>query len=82
MIADVIVGAPSDAELSKTLTSNLSGSYGKVYTGLLLLCLLGTLGLFSLIAYTFVRGIGVWGNNIPVAWGFGIINFVWWIGIG
>ncbi len=27
-------------------------------------------------------GIGVWGNNIPVAWAFGIINFVWWIGIG
>lgn len=27
-------------------------------------------------------GIGVWGNNQPVGWGFGIINFVWWIGIG
>src|SRR5690349_16927947 len=32
--------------------------------------------------YTILRGIGVWGNNIPVAWGFAIINFVWWIGIG
>ena len=29
-----------------------------------------------------LRGIGIWGNNIPVAWGFDIINFVWWIGIG
>ncbi len=28
------------------------------------------------------RGVGVWGINIPVAWGFDIINFVWWIGIG
>src|SRR3954453_14124171 len=28
------------------------------------------------------RGIGVWGNNIPVAWAFDIVNFVWWIGIG
>ena len=27
-------------------------------------------------------GIGIWGNNIPVGWGFDIINFVWWIGIG
>jgi molybdopterin-containing oxidoreductase family membrane subunit len=26
--------------------------------------------------------VGVWGINIPVAWGFAIINFVWWIGIG
>ena len=30
----------------------------------------------------FVKGIGIWGVNIPVAWGFAIINFVWWIGIG
>ena len=29
-----------------------------------------------------VRGVGIWGINIPVAWGFAIVNFVWWIGIG
>jgi molybdopterin-containing oxidoreductase family membrane subunit len=28
------------------------------------------------------KGVGVWGINIPVGWGFAIINFVWWIGIG
>ncbi len=27
-------------------------------------------------------GVGIWGNNVPVAWAFDIINFVWWIGIG
>jgi molybdopterin-containing oxidoreductase family membrane subunit len=27
-------------------------------------------------------GVGVWGVNIPGGWGMGIINFVWWIGIG
>ena len=27
-------------------------------------------------------GIGIWGVGIPVAWGFAITNFVWWIGIG
>lgn len=27
-------------------------------------------------------GVGIWGINIPVAWGFAIINFVWWVGIG
>jgi Ni/Fe-hydrogenase subunit HybB-like protein len=27
-------------------------------------------------------GIGIWGNNQPAGWGFDIINFVWWIGIG
>ena len=34
------------------------------------------------IALLLVRGVGMWGVNMPVAWGFAIINFVWWIGIG
>src|SRR5262249_52611681 len=34
------------------------------------------------VAVLFVRGIGIWGVNIPIGWGFAIINFVWWIGIG
>jgi len=39
---------------------------------------------FLLLAVTFLlfKGIGVWGPNVPVGWGFDIINFVWWIGIG
>ena len=32
--------------------------------------------------WLFIRGVGVWGINIPVGWGFAIVNFVWWIGIG
>lgn len=27
-------------------------------------------------------GVGIWGNNIPIAWGYDITNLVWWIGIG
>ena len=38
--------------------------------------------LFVAIAYLLFRGIGIWGINIPVGWGFDIVNFVWWIGIG
>jgi Ni/Fe-hydrogenase subunit HybB-like protein len=34
------------------------------------------------ISLLFLRGIGIWGVNIPIGWGFAIINFVWWIGIG
>lgn len=34
------------------------------------------------VTYLFYRGIGIWGVNIPVGWGFAIITFVWWIGIG
>ncbi len=34
------------------------------------------------IAYLFLVGVGIWGIDIPVGWGFAIVNFVWWIGIG
>lgn len=34
------------------------------------------------IAYLLFRGTGIWGINSPVGWGFAIVNFVWWIGIG
>jgi molybdopterin-containing oxidoreductase family membrane subunit len=34
------------------------------------------------VAYLLVAGVGIWGIDIPVAWGFAITNFVWWIGIG
>jgi molybdopterin-containing oxidoreductase family membrane subunit len=34
------------------------------------------------IAWLFFKGVGIWGISMPVAWGFAIINFVWWIGIG
>lgn len=34
------------------------------------------------VAWLFYLGVGIWGINVPVAWGFAIVNFVWWIGIG
>jgi len=34
------------------------------------------------VTYLFIKGVGIWGINIPIAWGFAITNFVWWIGIG
>ncbi len=41
-----------------------------------------TVVFLAAMAYLFVRGVGIWGINIPVAWGFAIANCVWWIGIG
>ena len=34
------------------------------------------------VTYLLVKGTGIWGLNIPVGWGFAIVNFVWWVGIG
>ncbi|MBK8168842.1 MAG: polysulfide reductase NrfD [Sandaracinaceae bacterium] len=41
---------------------------------------LGVLG--GSITWLFWKGVGIWGNNSPVAWAWDITNFVWWIGIG
>ncbi len=37
---------------------------------------------FFSVTYLIAVGFGIWGVNQPVGWGFDIINFVWWIGIG
>ena len=34
------------------------------------------------IGYLITTGVGVWGLNSPIAWGWAIVNFVFWIGIG
>ena len=41
-----------------------------------------TMMLLYAVGYLFLRGVGIWGVNIPIGWGFAIVNFVWWIGIG
>ena len=39
-------------------------------------------GLGVALSWLLLKGVGIWGNNVPVGWAFDIINFVWWIGIG
>ena len=41
-----------------------------------------TMMMLFAIGYLFLKGIGIWGETIPIGWGFAIVNFVWWIGIG
>ena len=86
---DVRIPAPMIApgHTSKTITDKLVAVvltkntplawFGFMFVGFTLL-----MGLSASIAYVLVKGIGIWGNNIPVGWAFPIINFVWWIGIG
>jgi molybdopterin-containing oxidoreductase family membrane subunit len=70
-----------------TLTDTISDIVDKQdapkswYVAMGIACL-GVLILMNSIMYLFYKGVGIWGVNVPVAWGFAIINFVWWIGIG
>jgi molybdopterin-containing oxidoreductase family membrane subunit len=77
----VLLGAPSDAALTDALLDMVIHP-PRWMRPALGLTFLGTLLLASAIAYTVYVGIGAWGNDIPIAWAFGITNFVWWIGIG
>jgi molybdopterin-containing oxidoreductase family membrane subunit len=43
---------------------------------------IGVMLLAQTLANLLLRGTGIWGVTNPVGWGFDIINFVWWIGIG
>ncbi len=38
--------------------------------------------MLAMVAWLIWSGIGVWGLNNPVGWGWDITNFVWWVGIG
>jgi len=78
----VLVGRPNDRQLTEDLFRPVWGETRRGWLALVGICLGLTGLLFSAIGYTFVKGIGAWGNNIPVAWAYDIINFVWWIGIG
>src|ERR1700710_556292 len=55
---------------------------GRLWLVAFLATFAGTLIYLGAMTYLFVEGVGIWGINIPVAWGFAIANFVWWIGIG
>jgi molybdopterin-containing oxidoreductase family membrane subunit len=80
--APVLVGRPDDRKLTEELFQPVWAQTRRGWLALFAIALSLTGLLFTAITYTFFKGIGAWGNNIPVAWAYDIINFVWWIGIG
>jgi molybdopterin-containing oxidoreductase family membrane subunit len=60
----------------------LSGRFGWKWWSAFLAASAGVAALLAAVTWLLVKGIGIWGVDIPVAWGFAIGNFVWWIGIG
>jgi Ni/Fe-hydrogenase subunit HybB-like protein len=71
-------GSVTDKIASIVLRRRVKGGWiAGFLIGLSLLMLLNVA-----VCYLFAVGVGIWGVRIPVAWGFAIVNFVWWIGIG
>ena len=77
----MLLGNPTATELSEKLVHTVWRPLPHLKT-MLLVTGAGTAHLGAAMLYTFLTGVGLWGNNIPVAWGFGIVNFVFWIGVG
>jgi len=78
----LILGNPTFRDVTARIGSIVEGKLQPKYLMTLGLTMsMAGLGLFALY-YTITTGIGVWGLNNPVGWGWDITNFVFWIGIG
>jgi molybdopterin-containing oxidoreductase family membrane subunit len=78
----LVTGAKSYKQVTDDITKPMEGKPGKLWfvgLGMALLALaFGGLAIFV----TVWDGIGSWGLNRTIGWGWGITNFVWWVGIG
>jgi Ni/Fe-hydrogenase subunit HybB-like protein len=78
MLPAVTYGGVTDQIADAVLTRPIGlGWLAGLFIAMTLVALLG-----AAVTYLFLVGVGIWGIQIPGAWGFAIINFVWWIGIG
>jgi Ni/Fe-hydrogenase subunit HybB-like protein len=78
----VIEGSPSAASLDESISKPLyTFPKRNWFIGL---SISGSMLLFGVItvAWLLWKGVGIWGINQPVEWGFDVVNFVFWVGIG
>lgn len=82
-IAPVVEGEHDYAEISRRISdiTLVRKSHFLWFLGVGVTFLF-TMLLCYAVAKLFIDGVGIWGVNIPVGWGFAIGNFVWWVGIG
>ena len=78
----IFVGNPSLHDLTESVAGPVEARTPKLwwiaflFAGSLLLLFVGSTG------YLFAKGLGLWGLRSPVFWGWDIVNFVFWVGIG
>lgn len=78
----IVEGRPTLKEINELIAKPLDTKPDKKYYIALTITLsMLTIGVIGLVL-SFYYGVGMWGNNNPVGWGFPIVNFVFWVGIG
>ena len=78
----LIIGGATYAEVTETISAITENAPPKQWYWAMAVAIPLALLLVGCLTYLVSTGIGVWGNNSPVGWGWDITNFVWWIGIG
>ncbi len=78
----LIEGKPTFHHITETISGIVEGKFH--YRWFIAISITGSIALlmFSLVGYLVWEGVGVWGVQIPVGWGWAIVNFVFWVGIG
>jgi molybdopterin-containing oxidoreductase family membrane subunit len=79
---EIIDGNPSLKALDDVIIKPIDEKPSKKYHIVLSIMVTLLLIMAVCVGLTFYHGIGLWGNNQPVAWAFDITNFVFWVGIG
>ena len=80
--APLVEGDNDFASVTKTVAAAAEGKTPRGWYLMfgIAIALLANLG--AMVGYLVFTGVGVWGNNVPVGWGWPIVNFVFWVGIG
>src|SRR5690625_61160 len=80
--APLVLGDDSYSVITEKIAAPMETDAPAIWYVLLTigLLLLGVLGVS--VVYLIYMGIGIWGLNNPISWGWAIVNFVWWVGIG
>ncbi len=80
--ADLIEGNPTFHSITEDISSITEGKTPKPWYLLWALSVSLLLLLIGSVGFLVWEGTGIWGLNNPVGWGWAIVNFVWWVGIG
>jgi len=68
--------------LSDTIAGIIEGKTPKWWWAAFIPSVMCLTLLLVMLTYLISTGVGVWGVTHPTMWGWAIVNFVWWIGIG
>jgi molybdopterin-containing oxidoreductase family membrane subunit len=78
----LVEGNPTFEKITDAVSGIVEKKAGKMWYIMFAISASITAMLFGMLGYLFWEGTGIWGLNNPVGWGWAIVNFVFWVGIG